>query len=430
MFQPYDFIMKNYLLPILFFTLFSFFALGQQVLSSTVLPHPEVDMERLNRVNQVIEAFVKEHKIVGAVALVSKDGKLLIHQGYGLDDLDSGKKMAKDGIFRIASQTKALTSVGILMLMESGKLLLSDPVHKFIPTFKKQTVLSSFSEKDSSFTSVPAKRDITIRDLLTHTSGLGYAGIGSPAMKAIYAKNNITAGVGEMKADIASTMLKLGELPLEYQPGERWNYGLNTDVLGHIIEILSGMTLEDYFQKMICGPLGMRDTWFNLPVAVQPRLTTIYTRDSLYHFSKMEEGKSPVSPNFPNLKKSYFSGGGGLSSTARDYAIFLQMLLNKGSYNGKQLLSPRTVEMMLSNHSGRLMGDTHFGLGFSIVTPANTDDIRNPGTFSWGGAFATTYWADPKENLVAVLMTQQLGAGPEWGELQNKFNVAIYQALK
>ena len=355
---------------------------------------------------------------------------MLIHRGYGVDDRSTGKKMEKDAIFRIASQTKALTSVGIMMLMESGALLLSDPVHKFIPTFKNLKVLNTFSEKDSTFTTVPAKRDITIKDLLTHTSGLGYAGIGSPAMKAIYAKNKISAGIGETDANIHTTMLRLGELPLEYQPGERWNYGLNSDVLGHIIELVSGLSLESFFQKMICEPLGMRDTWFNLPLAIQPRLTSIYTRDSLRFFTKMEDGKSPISPNFPNLNKSYFSGGAGLSSTAKDYGIFLQMLLNKGSYNGKQILSPRTVEMILSNHSGRLMGDTHFGLGFSIVTPANTDDIRNVGTFSWGGAFATTYWADPKENIVAVLLTQQLGAGPEWGELQNKFNVAIYQALK
>jgi len=414
-----------------FFTLyFSLVLFGQQVLSSEVLPHPEVHQERLERVNKVIQDFVSDNKIVGAVALVSKDGKLLIHRGYGVDDRSIGKKMEKDAIFRIASQTKALTSVGIMMLMESGALLLSDPVHKFIPTFKNLKVLNTFSEKDSTYTTVPAKRDITIRDLLTHTSGLGYAGIGSPAMKAIYAKNKISTGIGETDANIHTTMLKLGELPLEYQPGERWNYGLNTDVLGHIIELVSGLSLESFFQKMICEPLGMRDTWFNLPLAIQPRLTSIYTRDSLRFFTKMEDGKSPISPNFPKLNKNYFSGGAGLSSTVKDYGIFLQMLLNKGSYNGKQILSPRTVEMMLSNHSGRLMGDTHFGLGFSIVTPANTDDIRNVGTFSWGGAFATTYWADPKENIVAVLMTQQLGAGPEWGELQNKFNVAIYQALK
>lgn len=422
--------MKKLFVFSFFFLNFSLVLLGQQVLSTDVMPHPEVNQERLERVNKVIQDFVSDNKIVGAVALVSKDGKLQIHRAYGVDDRNTGKKMEKEAIFRIASQTKALTSVGIMMLMESGDLLLSDPVHKFIPTFKNLKVLNTFSEKDSTYTTVAAKRDITIRDLLTHTSGLGYAGIGSPAMKAIYAKNKISAGIGETDANMRTTMLNLGALPLEYQPGERWNYGLNTDVLGHIIELVTGLSLESFFQKMICEPLGMRDTWFNLPLAIQPRLTSIYTRDSLCFFTKMEVGKSPISPNFPSLNKSYFSGGAGLSSTVKDYGIFLQMLLNKGSYNGKQLLSPRTVEMMLSNHSGRLMGDTHFGLGFSIVTPANTDDIRNIGTFSWGGAFATTYWADPKENIVAVLMTQQLGAGPEWSELQNKFNVAIYQALK
>ena len=211
--------MKKYFVFSFLLILFILPLSGQQVLSAEILPHPEVNQERLDRINQLINAFVKENKIIGAVALVAKDGKLLIHNGYGMDDKETGKKMDKNGIFRIASQTKALTSVGILMLMESGKLLLSDPVHKYIPTFKKMAVLQSFNEKDSTFTTVPAKRDITLRDLLTHTSGLGYAGIGSPAMKAIYAKNGISAGVGEMNADIFKTMMRLGELPLEYQLG-------------------------------------------------------------------------------------------------------------------------------------------------------------------------------------------------------------------
>ncbi|WP_353483022.1 serine hydrolase domain-containing protein [Haliscomenobacter sp.] len=400
-----------------------------QVIQPAAKPSLKVNYERLKRIDNLINDYVQQKKLVGAVTLVVKDGQVIQYQGYGLDDLDTKKPMAKDGIFRIASQTKAITSVGIMLLMEEGKILLSDPLYKFIPSFKKPSVLAKFNEKDSSYTTVPAKRDITIKDLLTHTSGLGYATIGSPAMQAIYAKNNITAGVGEMKNNLGDAMTRLGALPLEYQPGERWNYSLSTDVLGRVIEVVSGMDLETFFQKRIFAPLGMKDSYFNLPAEKHSRLTVIYTQDSLGKFFKLPESFN-VSADFPNQKKTYFSGGGGLSSTAYDYAIFLQMLLNKGKYNGVTLLSPRTVEMMTSNQIGKLWGDGAFGLGFGITTAAKADDYASVGTFSWGGAFATAYWADPKENLIYLLMTQQLPSSAHWGEMQEKFKVAVYQALK
>lgn len=409
--------------------LFALRLFGQPVLSRSVSAHPDVDPQRLERVKQVIEGYVKDGKIVGAVALVAKDGKLIVHQGFGMDDREKKKPMPADGIFRIASQTKALTSVGIMMLLEEGKLLLSDPLHKFIPSFKNAQVIATYEPKDTTYTTAPAKRDITIKDLLTHTSGLGYAAIGSPMMQAIYAKNGISAGIGDFKADMVRSMDKLGTLPLEHQPGERWTYGLNTDVLGHVIERLSGMSLEEFFRKRICEPLDMQDTWFTLPSDKQARLTAIYRRENPGLFTPLRLETSGIFPDFPNRQKSYFSGGAGLSSSAWDYAAFLQMLLNKGTWNGKSLLAPRTVEMMVQNQVGNLWGGKQFGLGFSVVSTADADNIRNVGTFSWGGAFATAYWADPKENIVAVLMTQQVGAGPEWGELQEKFAVAVYQAL-
>ncbi len=418
---------KNQLLCclLLFVSLFA----QAQVLQNTVKPNPKVSLERLKRIDDVINGYIQDKKLTGAVTLVVKDGQLIQHQGYGFDDIDTKTSMSKDGIFRIASQTKAITSVGIMLLVEEGKILLSDPLYKYIPSFKKPSVLAKFNEKDSSYTTVPAKRDIIIKDLLTHTSGLGYATIGSPSMRAIYAKNNITAGVGEMKANLADAMNRLGKLPLEFQPGERWNYSLSTDVLGRVIEIVSGQDLETFFQKRIFISLGMKDTYFNLPAEKHSRLTTMYTQDTLGRFSKLPES-SGVTADFPNKKKTYFSGGGGLSSTAYDYAIFLQMLLNKGTYNGISLLSPRTVEMMTSNQVGRLWGDGAFGLGFGINTVANAGDYANVGTFSWGGAFATAYWADPKENLIYLLMTQQLPSSPAWEEMKEKFKVAVYQSLK
>jgi CubicO group peptidase (beta-lactamase class C family) len=402
--------------------------LSAQVLTPVVKSNPKVSLERLKRIDEVVNEFIQQQKLVGAVTLVVKDGDIVQYQAYGIDDTDTKKPLAKDGIFRIASQTKAITSVGIMLLVEEGKILLNDPLSKFIPTFKKPVVLGKFNEKDSTYTTVPAKREITIKDLLTHTSGLGYATIGSATMRAIYAKNGITAGVGEMKANLTDVMNLLGKLPLEFQPGERWNYSLSTDVLGRVIEIASGLDLETFFQKRIFTPLGMKDSYFNVPVEKHRRLTAIYQQDTLGRLSKLPETLGVLS-DFPNRKKTYFSGGGGLASTAYDYAIFLQMLLNKGTYNGISLLSPRSVDLMTSNQVGRLMGDSAFGLGFQIVTPNNSEDFASVGTFSWGGAFATAYWVDPKEKLVYLIMTQNFPYS-FWNELKDKFKVAVYQSLK
>ena len=247
--------------------------------------------------------------------------------------------MQKDGIFRIASQTKAITSVAIMILFEEGKLLLDDPVSKYIPAFKKQQVLDKFNAADTTYTTVPAKKEITIRELLTHTSGLGYAQIGSKEANAIYAKNNLTAGIGVQDDKLLDAMNRLAKLPLMHQPGEKWTYGLNSDLLGCLVEVISGMTLDDFFRTRIFEPLDMKDTYFHIPYSKTYKLVNLYREDSTGHLVKGESNmlNGPVGVNYPLIGSNYYSGGAGLSSTIYDYAVFLQMLLNNGIYNGRSV---------------------------------------------------------------------------------------------
>src|SRR5690606_30253532 len=265
-------------------------------------------------------------------------------------------QMQKENIFRIASQTKAVTSVAIMMLFEEGKLRLDDPVSKYIPAFKNQTVLEKFNKEDSTYTTVPAKSEVTIRQLLTHTSGIGYAQIGSPEANAIYAKNNITAGIGVNDNSLLEAMTRLGKLPLMHQPGEKWTYGLNTDLLGCLVEVISGKSLDEFFRTRIFEPLGMKDTYFNIPAEKAGRLVNLYTERPDGTLVKADSNmlNGPVTSDYPLQKTTYFSGGAGLSSTIYDYAIFLQMLLNNGEYDGKRLLGRNTVRMMTTNQIGDL----------------------------------------------------------------------------
>jgi CubicO group peptidase (beta-lactamase class C family) len=385
--------------------------------------------ERLARIDNTVQEYISKKWLNGAVAIIYKNGKLAYYKAFGYDDADKKTPMQKDEIFRIASQTKALTSTAILELYEQGKLLIDDPVSKYIPEFKKQQVLDKFNDKDTTYTVVPAKREVTIRDLLTHTSGIGYAGIGTPEMNAIYAKNGIPSGLGAIDANLLDRMKTLGKLPLDFQPGEKWMYGLNTDLLGCLVEVISGSSLEDFIRKNICEPLGMNDTWFNLPKEKAGRLATVYTEDSLQHIIKWDKDHFGVDPAYPVITKHYFSGGAGLSSTAYDYAVFLQMILNGGIYNGHRILSKRTVEMMTANQIGDVpFGDNKFGLGFQITTEKGA--AKGPwseGSLSWGGFFGTSYWADPKEKLVCLFMTQQ--TPNSHGDIGEKFKALVYQAI-
>ena len=392
-----------------------------------------MDPARLNRIDQVIESYINNKWLNGAVAIVYRNGKLVYYKAIGFDDVEKKTPMKKEEIFRIASQTKAITSVAVMMLYEEGKILLDDPVSKYIPEFKKQTVLDKFNEADSSYTTVPATREITIRDLLTHTSGIGYAQIGSKTMNAIYAKAGIVGGIGVGKILLADKMKKLGSLPLFHQPGEKFTYGLNTDLLGYLVEVVSGKSLSDFFRTMIFEPLGMKDTYFYLPKEKHARLATLYTEDSTKHAVKMEPHISingDFDRDYPNSDGTYYSGGGGLSSTAYDYAVFMQMLLNGGTYNGKKILSRNSVRMMTTNQINDLVvgnGDK-FGLGFEVVTEkGSAHSPRQTGSFLWGGMFSSSYWIDPKEKIVAQLF---LNIFPNsHGDLHEKFQVMVYQAI-
>ena len=382
--------------------------------------------ERLARIDNMIQQAVDSSWIAGATAFIARDGKIVYDKAFGVSDLEAKTPMQTDNIFRIASQTKAIVSIAAMTLFEEGKFLLDDPVSKYIPEFGNAQVLSTFNEKDTTYTTVPANRAVTIRHLLTHTSGIDYAGIGSQTMRAIYAKAGIAPGFGSSNDLIGEEMKDLGKLPLAHQPGERFTYGLNVDVLGYLIEIWSGKSLDQYLRERLFEPLGMNDTYFYLPPEKHNRLVKVSGQDAKGHaiYSENQYFDYPVLTD-----GTYFSGGAGLSSTTKDYAIFLQMLLNNGEYNGKRILSRRTVELITTNQIGSLNRNKNkFGLGFEIVTEEGQKVLGlSEGSFLWGGYFATDYWADPKERIVGLIFIQQNPMSH--GEIHYKFMAMVYQAL-
>jgi len=379
---------------------------------------------RLTRIDNMLKQGIDSGWIAGAVGFIARDGNIVYDKAFGVSDIEKKSLMKRDDIFRIASQTKAITSVAVMMLFEEGKFLLDDPISKYIPEFAHPVVLDKFNEKDTTYTTIPATREITIRDLLTHTSGIDYAGIGSKTMRSIYAKGKIPGGFGGNDL-LGDKIRALGKLPLLHQPGERFTYGLNVDVLGYFVEVISGESLDKYFHKHIFEPLGMSDTYFYLPSSKGDRLVKVITEDNSHHLL------NSVSEfvNYPLTTGTYYSGGAGLSSTIKDYATFLQMLLNGGEYNGKRLLARRTVELMTCNQIGNLsVGRDKFGLGFQVTTEYGQARLGvSEGSFSWGGYFGTTYWADPKKHLVCLLFMQQ--SPLSHGEIQDKFRALVYQAL-
>ena len=402
---------------------------NQSVFSQTLTPGvPEtqgMSTARLQRMDKVINAYVDKSYMAGVVVLVARNGKTVYHKAYGYDDVSAKTAMDKNAIFRIASQTKAITSVAVMMLYEEGKFLLDDPISKYIPSFKNPVVLDRFNEKDSSYTTVPAKREITIRDLLTHTSGIGYPMIGSKEAVAIYAKNNIPSGVDTPFSTLKDAINRLAKLPLAHNPGERFTYGLNTDVLGYFVEVMSGVSFDEFLRTHIFKPLGMNDTYFYLPESKFSRLATLNTEDK-----DKKVTKAPANVGeYSKAKGSYHSGGGGLVSTVTDYAVFLQMMLNGGKYNGQQLLSPVTVKMMVQNQIGDInLGYKKFGLGFAITTDKEAARVPpSAGTYDWGGYYGTTYWVDPKEGVIGLIMTQKVPNS--YADLGEKFKVLVYQAI-
>jgi CubicO group peptidase (beta-lactamase class C family) len=382
-------------------------------------------VERLARIDRLLQDAVDRNTIAGAVALVMRNGRVVYERAAGWGDKEAGRRMAPDAIFRIASQTKAITSLAVMMLWEEGHFQLDDPVERYIPSFAKPTVLTRFNPADSSWESRPARGRMTVRQLLTHTSGLDYADIGSDEFKAIYAKAGLTA-LGREGDVLAERIDRLGALPLHADPGSAWRYSLSIDVLGRLVEVWSGMPFDRFLRTRILDPLGMRDTWFELPADRRSRLVALHRvqDDVLVPWHEADGGLTH--PDFPLRRVTYFSGGGGLVSTTADYARFLQLFLNGGELDGVRLLGRKTVELMLTNQVGA-MSPRH-GLGFGLETPDN--DAESPlsaGSFAWGGAFNTTYWADPKEGLVALIVTNTFGAPTALGD---PFKTFVYSALR
>lgn len=380
---------------------------------------------RLARIDSLIQPAVDKGQVPGAVVFLARDGQIVLYKAYGYRDTETRAPLRKDDIFRIASQSKAITSLAVMMLWEEGRFGLDEPVENYIPEFKNPRVLTKFNPADSSYEAAPARRRPTIRQLLTHSAGLDYAGIGSEEFKAVYAKAGIPSGIGNNSSTIGDKVRILGKLPLKQEPGERFTYSLGLDVLGYFVEVISGMPFDRFLKTRIFDPLGMKDTWFYLPADRADRLVSLHELVNGKPIPRHQPVFDGVNPDYPKQPGTYFSGGAGLSGPIEDYAKLLQLFLNKGEFNGVRLLSPKTVEMMLTDQLPTLTDE--FGLGFGLETAAN--DYQSPrsiGSFSWGGAFQTLYWADPRERLVALLYTNAYGGGVP---IQGRFTTLTYAAM-
>lgn len=367
--------------------------------------------ERLQKIEEMLKTAIEKGQIPGAVALVARDGKIVLHKAFGTANA-AGEMLEKDDIFRFASQTKAITATAVMMLWEEGEFRLDDPISKYIPEFKNPKILVDFNEKDSTYDAVPAKNEITIRDLLTHTSGLGYGMIDADErMKKIYAKAGVTELFTTENVSIEESVKKIAALPLHHEPGVKFTYSVGLDVLGYFIEVVSGKPFDQFLEERIFEPLGMENTAFYQASENEDRLVAVqHKKEGTWENFPM----TFYDPDYPvKGAKTFFSGGAGLSGTAKDYAKFLQMYLNDGEYNGTRLLSRKTVDIILGNHTGEKFNfpNQYYGLAFGVVS--ETGEIAggqgSAGTFDWGGYFNTQYFADPEEQLIGILLKQTQG---------------------
>jgi CubicO group peptidase (beta-lactamase class C family) len=388
------------------------------------------DGERLQRIDTAINAEIADGNIAGAVALIARDGDVVYHKSFGLADIASGKPMQTDSIFRIASMTKAITSVAVMILYEQGYFQLNDPVADFVPAFAKPRVAVSYDENGIVTETRPAAREIRIIDLLSHSSGISYGFMDQPLQRS-YKAHGVIDGVTAKNVKLADVMQKLAGQPLLFDPGSRFAYGLNTDLLGYLVEVVSGKPLDQFFQEQVFTPLGMRDTYFYLPASKADRLVTLYAFvDELRVSDGTEADIKLDNPRYPvEGAKSYFSGGAGLSSTALDYGRFVTMLLNEGELDGQRVLSRKSVELM---RAPRIDwdddGDADFGFGFEVISDLGAyGELGTDGAYSWGGAFNTSYWIDPAERLVGVFMSQ---SRPTETDISARYQTLVYQALE
>lgn len=392
-----------------------------------------ISSERLDRLHKGMQAIVDRREAGGIVTLLARDGKIADVHAAGFQDVEGKTPMRPDTIFRIASMSKPITSVAIMMLYEEGKLSLTDQASKFIPAFRQQRVIA----QDGVATD-PARRGMTIRDLLSHRSGLTYGFLNGGPVGNAYRAGGVTDGLTITDMTLEQAMEKLAAQPLLSQPGAAWNYSLSTDVLGRIVEVVSGQTFDVFLRERIFKPLGMNDTDFAVPESKWARLATVYSPDGAGGIRPMKDpeafGNTQMSPlAYYKAPKKYLSGGAGLTSTAHDYARFAQMLAGGGALGGTRLLSPKSVELMSASHTtdlptgGGLVGlGTGFGLGFRVVTDvAATQTLGSNGMYGWSGIYGTSFWVDPKERLVAIVMVQRY-PNPT---VAAAFQPLVYQAL-
>jgi CubicO group peptidase (beta-lactamase class C family) len=402
-----------------------------QSLAQPSRPEAPFAADRLARIDRELQRYVDENQLAGAVALVLRDGQPVYERAVGWSDKEGGVRMGIDTIFRIASQSKAITSAAVLTLVEQGRIDLDNPVSRFIPEFANSSVAVAGAVDATAARIVPTTRPITIRDLLTHTSGISYGT--QPQVAALYGAKGLgpAAGNGWYFADknepMCATIERLATLPFIAQPGEAWVYGYSIDVLGCVVERASGMPLDEYLRKTITAPLGMKDTQFYLPREQRARLAAVY--------SSGDDGKIKRAPDGPKGQGNYvegprrsFSGGAGLLSTARDYARFLEMIRRGGELDGQRILAPRSVALMHTN----LVGDLHstrglgFGLGFETVERFGASGMEGRGSYGWAGAYGSSYRVDPAARLVMVLMIQLM---PNRTDVRARFSTLVYQSL-
>ncbi len=382
--------------------------------------HPD----SLALIDTFIQAAVDSQWIAGGVALVAAQGKVVYHKAIGFSDRERSEPLDADAIFRLASMTKPITTVAVMQLVEQGKIDLQDPVAKYIPAFADPEVLVEVNEADSSYTARRADRDITIHHLLTHTSGMAY-GMFHPVASPVYIRSGVTEAWTKAPVTLAENAAIMGDLPLMHDPGAAWTYGISIDVLGRVVEVASGMPLDAYFEEHIFEPLGMEDTYFYFPEAKAVRLVELYHTDALdtNQVPDVIRGDYPVSG-----AKTYFAGGAGLSSTARDYFLFADALRQGGARNGRRILAPETVDLMTHNRIDSLwVGEgAKFGYGFAVQAVDGDNGVR-PGRYGWGGYFQTTFWVDPERDVIGILLTNAWPEG-NWDRIQQGYEALVNRA--
>jgi len=401
-------------------------SLAAQALPRALPEDVGMSSSRLERLDDALQEYVDEDRLPGGVAVVLRHGQVVYQNAFGLRDREVGDAMQATDRFRIASQSKALVSVAVMMLQEEGSLLISDRVSRYLPAFANTTV--AVADGDDDYEVVEADRAVTLRDLLTHTAGVGYGGgAGAREWEEAEVQGWYFAHRDE---PIRATVDRIASLPFDRQPGDAFVYGYSTDVLGAVVEAVSGLTLDAFLRSHIFEPLEMKSTGFYLDPDLRGDLATVYSLRAGQGLVRAPDGPGmETQGQYVDGPRMSYSGGAGLVSTAGDYARFLQALLNGGALNGKRVLSPKSVELMTTNHIGDLLGTAEgFGLGFSVVRDLGArGQLGSVGEFGWGGAYHSTYWVDPQEELVVVYLTQVIPASGL--DDHARVRALIYQAI-